>query len=149
MDLQGLTGTYQLPAQGTAASSADIRSLLAQDTAEGRRAALRKAANEFEAVFVRQMVAAMRKTVGDHGVIRKSNGQRVFESMLDEEWARKLAGKNGPNGLSEVLYRQLSRQMGLSEEEAPPASVPGAGAAAPAVPIAPLAVPRAHGRRQP
>lgn len=87
------------------------------------REGLRAASKEFEAIFVYQMISAMRQTIGENTMMPKSNGEQIFEGMLDEEWSKKLAGTNGPRGLSELLYRQLSRQMGL-EEEAP---VPGAG----------------------
>jgi flagellar protein FlgJ len=86
---------------------------------ESTRQALRAASTEFEAIFMNQLVSAMRKTVGESGLIQKSQGERMFESMLDEEWARGLAGRHGPSGLSELIYRQLSRQMELEDE--PPA----------------------------
>jgi len=95
----------------------DIRSLTGKETPEEKREALRRAAKEFEAIFIYQMIAAMRKTVGHGGLVRKGAGEKIFESMLDEEWAKKLASKGGPNSLSEMLYRQLSRHMGLEEEE--------------------------------
>ena len=89
---------------------------------ESTRQALRDASTEFEAIFMNQLVSAMRKTVGESGLIQKSQGERMFEGMLDEEWARGLAGRHGPSGLSEMIYRQLRRQMELEDE--PPRSVP-------------------------
>ena len=59
----------------------------------------------------------MRKTVGEGGLLNKGNGEEIFEGMLDEEWSKKLAGKSGPGGLSEMLYRQLSVRLGLDEDE--------------------------------
>lgn len=85
---------------------------------EATRQALRSVAKEFESVFLLQLVTAMRKTVGDGGLVEKGNAERVFEGMLDEEWSRRLAGRHGPSGLSEILYRQLSRQLGLDKEAA-------------------------------
>ena len=76
---------------------------------------LRKASKEFESIFLYQMVTAMRNTVGEGSFIPKSNGQEIFEGMLDEEWSKKLAGQNGRAGLSELLYQQLSRQLGLED----------------------------------
>jgi hypothetical protein len=35
---------------------------------------------------------------------------------LDEEWAKKMASKTGPNSLSEILYKQLSDRMGIEEK---------------------------------
>ncbi|MBT7859918.1 MAG: hypothetical protein HN712_06370 [Gemmatimonadetes bacterium] len=83
---------------------------------EEQRTALREASRQFEAVFLNQMLKAMRETVGDGGLIEKGQGEEVFQGMLDEEWSKKLAGRHGSRGLSEILYRQLARQMGLEEK---------------------------------
>ena len=101
-----------------AADKLDIRALSGKGhgTVEEQRTALRQAARQFEAVFINQMISAMRKTVGEGGLIDKSNGQNIFEGMLDEEWSKKLANKSGPNSLSEILYRQLSARLGLDEK---------------------------------
>ena len=106
-----------------AADKLDIRALNGKGhgTVEEQRTALRQAARQFEAVFINQMISAMRKTVGEGGLIDKSNGQDIFEGMLDEEWSKKLANKSGPNSLSEILYRQLSARLGLDEKTIDPA----------------------------
>ena len=89
--------------------------IAAARTPEEQRAALKDASEDLESVFVFQMLDAMRKTIASGGLIEKSSGERIFESMLDEEWAKKLAAKSGPNSISAMLYRQLSRQYGLEE----------------------------------
>ena len=81
-----------------------------------KREALKQAAREFESVFMYQVVQAMRQTVPKGSLVEKGEGEEVFEGMLDEEWAKKLAGRGGPASLSEVIYRQLSRAAGLEEE---------------------------------
>ena len=83
---------------------------------EEKKAALRKASKEFEAIFVYQMISAMRKTINHGGVIKKSQGEKIFEGMLDEEWSKKLSTQNNHNSLGELLYRQMSRNLGLEEE---------------------------------
>ena len=113
--LKGQQATGTTPAASAPAGSA-----------AATRAGIRAAAKEFESIFVYQMISAMRKTIGDGGFIKKSNGQEIFEGMLDEEWGRKLAAKSGPRGLSEILYQQLSRQLGLDEEGAGSGQVPTA-----------------------
>jgi len=94
----------------------DIHSLKGNGTMEEQRQGLRKVSKEFEAIFIRQMIASMRKTIGEGGLLNKSNGEKIFEDMLDEEWAKKLSSRGGKGSLSDILYRQLSRQMGLAEE---------------------------------
>ena len=88
-------------------------------TREEKKAALRKASKEFEAIFAYQMISAMRKTINYGGVIKKSQGEKIFESMLDEEWGKKLTTQNNHNSLGELLYRQMSRNLGLEEEKMP------------------------------
>ena len=105
-----------------------------QGTSEGsdmsldeKRAELKKTAKEFESIFMFQMVSAMRKTVpqNEGGLIKKSNGEKIFEGMLDEEWAKRLSGKGQGGGLSGVIYQQLSRKLGL--ETSPTAPVTNQG----------------------
>ena len=118
--------------KGSGRGSADLTRLrgrldmkAAGQSKEAMRDGLRAASKEFEAIFVYQMISAMRQTIGENTMMPKSNGEQIFEGMLDEEWSKKLAGTHGPGGLSQVLYRQLSRQMGL-EEEAPVSGTDGA-----------------------
>lgn len=112
---------------------------------DATRAALREASQEFEAVFINQLVAAMRKTVGESGLIEKSNAEKMFEGLLDEEWSRQLAGRHGQGGVSELIYRQLSRRMGLDEPQAASSTDPtqaaalGAASLKPA-PLSPAAI---------
>jgi peptidoglycan hydrolase FlgJ len=106
----------------------DIRALNGQSkgTLAERRHAFREASRQFEAV-INQMITAMRKTVGDGGLLNKSNGEEIFEGMLDEEWSKKLANKTGPNSLSEILYNQLSVRLGLDEKSNAGAGESGLG----------------------
>ena len=85
-----------------------------------QRAALRRAAEEFESIFAYQMVSAMRKTVswGEGGLVPKGSGEKVFESMLDEEWAKKIVSQNGPQSLGETIYRQMAEKLGWEAGEA-------------------------------
>ncbi len=83
-----------------------------------KREALKQVAKEFESVFMYQVVQAMRQTIPKGGLVEKGEGEEMFEGMLDQEWAKTLAGRGGPAGLSEVIYRQLSRAAGLEEEGA-------------------------------
>jgi len=115
----------------------DIRALSGQSkgTIEERRHSLREASRQFEAVFINQMITAMRKTVGEGGLLNKSNGEQIFEGMLDEEWSKKLSGKTGPNSLSEILYQQLSVRLGLDEKSEEGAAISGLGQLNGALPV--------------
>ncbi len=97
-----------------------IREWMSGGNPAGIRTALKQVSEEFESVYLTQMLAAMRRTVGDGGLVDSSHGARIFTSMLDEEWARKLAGSTTTGSISDLLYRQLSQQMELG----PGAAVP-------------------------
>ena len=64
---------------------------------------LREAANEFEAIFIQQMLKSMRKTSLDSNLLPKSEGEKIFRSMLDEQYA-KLSANSGSLGLGQMIY---------------------------------------------
>ena len=73
-------------------------------------AKLRDASNEFEAIFIQQMLKTMRKTSLESDFINKSEGEKIFRSMLDEQYAI-LSAKSGRLGLGEMIYQQLKSNL--------------------------------------
>jgi len=73
-------------------------------------AKLRKAANEFEAIFIQQMMKSMRKTSFESELLPKSEGEKIFRSMLDEQYA-KLSANSGSLGLGQMIYMQLKLNL--------------------------------------
>ena len=71
---------------------------------------LREASNEFEAIFIQQMLKTMRKTTLESNFIKKSEGEKIFRSMLDEQYAI-LSAKSGRLGLGEMIYQQLKSNL--------------------------------------
>lgn len=67
---------------------------------------LLKACQNFEAIFIRQMLKEMRKTVPKDGIIPENNEQSLYISMFDEEIASKIS-KQGQMGLAETLFEQI------------------------------------------
>ena len=82
------------------------------------RAQLAAAAKQFEAIFVRQMLAAARKS-DFGGDALDGQGLATFRTMQDAHFAD-LAADTGAFGLAKMIERQLSAQLAL-----PPAA-PGA-----------------------
>ncbi|MFW5782109.1 MAG: rod-binding protein [Candidatus Muiribacteriaceae bacterium] len=68
---------------------------------------LKKTCQEFESLFVNQLMKEMRKTVDKSGFIDGGHGEEIFQSMLDEEYAKEIS-KSQTLGLSDMLYSQLS-----------------------------------------
>ena len=66
---------------------------------------LRKAAEDFEALLTQQMLKTMREAGFKSDLLPESNGEKVFRSMLDEQYAQSMAQSEG--SLAEALLRQL------------------------------------------
>ena len=67
---------------------------------------LREAASDFEAIFAQQMLKSMREATLKSDLIKVSEGERVFQEMLDQHRSEQLAD-SGSLGLGEMIYKQL------------------------------------------
>jgi flagellar protein FlgJ len=67
---------------------------------------LLKACQEFEALFVQQILKEMRKTIPKDGLVPQTHESEVYESMFDEEVST-LMSQQGKLGLAEMLFDQL------------------------------------------
>lgn len=111
------------------------------------RAALKSAAQQFEAVFLQMVLKAMRDATPKEGIF-DSEQSRLYQSLLDQQMAQTLSAR-GSTGLAALIEKQLSLGLppqvpGLSAPEAvaspPPLSQPQSHAV-PQAPAAPAAVP--------
>ena len=73
------------------------------------RAELAKAARQFEAIFVRQMLAAARKS-DFGGNLLSGQGEQTFRQMQDEHFAD-LAANRGAFGLAGMIEAQLAAHV--------------------------------------
>ena len=89
------------------------------------KAAVKEAARQFEALFMQELMKSMRQAQQTmaSGMLDNS-GTQMGTDMLDTQFATKMTGL--PGGLSEVIARQLERQMGAGDTQGP-AVVPRAG----------------------
>lgn len=90
-------------------SAADIQREVAVDP---ERQKLYQAAQEFQTLFVKQMLSAMRKNLDRqsdplYGGMR----QDIFEDMLYDQYAKLLSERSGFD-LADQIYRQVSAQLG-------------------------------------
>ncbi|OAG28587.1 rod-binding protein [Thermodesulfatator autotrophicus] len=93
-------------------TSLDLKSIqkLESLAKKDREAALRKACQEFEAVFLYQILKGLKKTIPEGGLVPKSFQREMYEDFFYQEVSRRLAQKG--TGLSEMLYRELSQKYG-------------------------------------
>lgn len=68
---------------------------------------LREACNDFESVFVRQLLSQMRATVPKSDLFG-SREEELYQDMLDTEMSKDI-GRAGTLKLGDLLYAQLSK----------------------------------------
>lgn len=88
----------------------DVRSLatLRHTASTDPKAAVREAAKQFEGLFMQQLMKSMRDASVNSGLFENS-GTKLGTEMLDQQFATQLTGM--PGGLSELIARQLERQL--------------------------------------
>ena len=104
-------------------------------TADGDpEAAVRQAAEQFEALFMQQLMKSMRAAVPKSGLF-DGPGSDLYTGMLDSQLTQAMAGK--PGGLAEIIAKQMTRHLNgggagaprQADEGAPGGVAAGAGAA--------------------
>ena len=88
---------------------------------EQRDKDLKKACRDFESIFTYQLLKTMRQTVEKCELFHGGQGEEIYESLLDMELAKRMAG-SGPGSLTDLLYRQLKGRA--EPEEARPEALP-------------------------
>lgn len=86
---------------------------------EDPRAAMKNAAQQFEAVFLQMVLKAMRDASPKEGMFDNEQS-RLFQSMLDQQMAQTMSARGG-TGLAALIEKQLARGL--------PPQAPGAAAA--------------------
>ncbi len=101
----GNTGTHTagLSGQMAAQKSADTA---AQRLTSRQPAGLKKAAKEFEAVFISQMLSHMWSGIEVDGPFSGGRGEEIFRDMMVDEYGKQMAD-SGQFGLSDQIMAQL------------------------------------------
>ncbi|MGY4829981.1 flagellar assembly peptidoglycan hydrolase FlgJ [Sphaerotilaceae bacterium SBD11-9] len=93
------------PLGGDVRALANLRNTASTDP----KAAVREAAKQFEGIFMQQLMKSMREATMSSGMLDNS-GTKLGTEMLDTQFATQMTGLRG--GLSDVIARQLERQLG-------------------------------------
>ncbi|MFZ2989895.1 flagellar assembly peptidoglycan hydrolase FlgJ [Ideonella sp.] len=99
------------PAVSTSFGDARGIESLRQRAAKDPKAVAREAAKQFETLFMQQLLKSMREAA-QTGNSMDNDASKLGAEMLDTQWSTKLSGR--PGGLSDVIARQLEKQMGMS-----------------------------------
>lgn len=80
------------------------------------RAEARQAAEEFEALFVQQMVEQMWAGIETDGEFGGGNGEKIFRSLLHEEYSSKIVATGGL-GIADNVYREILKMQEIEPEQ--------------------------------
>lgn len=83
------------------------------DSPDRRRLALQ----EFERLYLREMLKSMRQTLPDGGLFESSQQKQFFEEMLDDALAGRMAA-SGQIGLAAQIERQWTQQEAALKPDA-------------------------------
>ncbi len=71
---------------------------------------LQDAAEQFEAIFLYQLMEQMRRTVPESDLLGDRGAEKIFQSMLDQEMSLSYAQTQSV-GLAKMIYEQMSRYV--------------------------------------
>jgi Rod binding domain-containing protein len=102
----------KLPSISRSGASSGFAAARAEGTIGGRSkidksSRLYRVSQEFEAIFIKQMLNVMRKSVSKTGLMDGGMAEEIFEDMLYDEYAQKMA-ETGSFGIANMIYKQLS-----------------------------------------
>lgn len=72
--------------------------------------ALGDAAEQFEAIFLYQLLEQMRRTVPETDLLGDRRAEKTFQSMLDQEMTT-IYAQSQSVGLAKMIYEQMSRYV--------------------------------------
>lgn len=87
------------------------------------RAEIKRVAEEFQSLFIEMMLKSMRNTVKQDSLTGGGQGEEVYGSLLDREYAMAISRRGGI-GLAEMMEKQIIMQQ---EGAKAPSKVHGAG----------------------
>ncbi len=75
---------------------------------EEKKKELKKACEDFEAVFINELFREMKKASFGEGLIQKTSEHKMWENMFYENISKEMA-EGGGLGLAPIIYKQLER----------------------------------------
>jgi len=124
-----------VPSTTSAGLASDTNSINALRSSASRdpKAAVKETAKQFEALFMQELMKSMRAASMSSGML-DNEGSKLGTEMLDQQFATKMTGL--PGGLSDMIAKQLERQLGVATDLTPPnlSSQPSKSATAVATP---------------
>ena len=85
---------------------------------EKNKAELKKVAEEFEAVFIGQLLKIMRETIQESGLEGGGLGKTIYTELFDQEIALSMA-RRGALGIGDIIYRSLTENEAVKDPTDP------------------------------
>lgn len=112
-----LNSNQPLKAETSNTEVGNFDALLEEAKASGDTTKLREATDALESIFINMMLKTMRTSIGEsEGIFKKSDSEKTFEAMLDEEYADKMS-KAGGIGISDMIFDQFEKSLYNSEDD--------------------------------
>ncbi len=70
---------------------------------------LKKATQNFEAIFINMLIKSMWKTIPESGLFEKNSATNIYEGIIHSALSEEIA-RSGGLGMAEMLYRQISTE---------------------------------------
>ncbi len=70
---------------------------------------LKDACKDFESFFLYYMFKEMKKTVPEYDIVKKSNGEKIYESFYLEQITKKMADRGGI-GIADMIYNNFKQE---------------------------------------
>ncbi len=90
----------------------------------GKDAKLKKACQDFEAIFTSFMLKTMRNTIPKDSEGASGNQREIFESMFDQALTTQISRSDKAMGIGEALYRDLTKKMQPVKNNGDPQHIP-------------------------
>ena len=87
------------------------------------QAELKKTAEEFEAVFIGQLLKIMRETIEESGLEGNGFGKGIYTELFDQEIALGMA-RRGALGIGDIIYKSLTNNEKIFSAESFEAAQP-------------------------
>lgn len=70
---------------------------------------LKKATQNFEAIFINMLIKSMWKTIPESGLFEKNSATDIYEGIIQSALSEEIA-RSGGLGMAKMLYQQISKE---------------------------------------
>lgn len=104
----------QLQASQHAGTKKQIRHEPLGEPKTAREISAKKAADEFEAVFISQMLKSMSVGIKTDGPFGGGQSEEIYRGLMNEELGKSISGQGGI-GMSDSIYREILKNQEVSK----------------------------------